>query len=92
MSRKGEAAAAVNAQIAANLRAELARHGKTQTWLAGVLGVSQSSVAARLKGDVPFTVVELWQAADEFGMLSIDPLLYDLPHTAARNPDERITR
>lgn len=46
-------------RVGANVRAELARRGKTQAWLAGVLGSSQQSVSSRLRGEVAFDVDEL---------------------------------
>ena len=51
-------------QVGANVRAELARAGKTQAWLAGAIGMSQQSVSDRLRGKFPFDVNELARVAD----------------------------
>lgn len=55
-------------RVGKNVRAELARAGKTQTWLAGVLAITQQSVSARLRGDVAFDVDELHRAAAALGV------------------------
>lgn len=46
-------------RVAANVRAELARKGITQTDLAAKLAKSQPFVSRRLSGLVPFNVAEL---------------------------------
>lgn len=51
-------------QVGANVRAELARAGRTQAWLAGVIGISQQSVSDRLRGGTAFDVNELTRVAD----------------------------
>lgn len=45
--------------VAANVRAEMARHRVTQTQIAAALGFSQAAVSRRLRGSVPFDVTEL---------------------------------
>jgi transcriptional regulator with XRE-family HTH domain len=57
-------------QVAANVRAEMARHRVTQAQLATVLGLHQMSVSRRLNGEVPFDVNELVAVADYLG---VDP-------------------
>jgi len=46
-------------RVAANVRAELARKGITQTDLAAKLAKSQPFVSRRLSGRVPFDVADL---------------------------------
>lgn len=46
-------------RVAANVRAELARKGITQTDLAAELSKSQPWISRRLSGRVPFNVAEL---------------------------------
>lgn len=53
---------------AANVRAEMARLGRTQRELAVVLGVSQPTVSARLAGRRDFTVAELRTVAKWLGV------------------------
>jgi transcriptional regulator with XRE-family HTH domain len=45
--------------LGANVRAEMARRGDSQTDLGRVLGISQGSVSARLRGETPFKINEL---------------------------------
>ena len=51
-------------RVAANIRAELARQGISQTDLAASLRKSQPTVSRRLLGRVPFSVDELDIIAD----------------------------
>ena len=55
-------------QVGGNVRAELARAGKTQAWLADAIGISQQSVSDRLRGKSPFDVNELARVADALGL------------------------
>jgi transcriptional regulator with XRE-family HTH domain len=55
-------------KVAAEVRANLARHRKTQTDLATHLGISVSTLARRLSGDVAFDTDELALVADFFGV------------------------
>jgi transcriptional regulator with XRE-family HTH domain len=54
--------------VAANVRAELARRRITQTDVAQRLGVSRQNVAQRLNGSVDFRVGELIAVADMLGI------------------------
>lgn len=47
------------AQIGANVKAEMARAGLTQTDLASRLGLGQSGLSKRLRGSIAFDVNEL---------------------------------
>ena len=44
---------------AANVRAEMARRGVSQTTMAGQVGISQSQFSKRLKGIIAFDINEL---------------------------------
>lgn len=46
-------------RIGANVRAEMARRGVSQTALADQLGITQTGVSTRLRGKVAFNVDEL---------------------------------
>lgn len=48
-----------SATTGANVRAEMARRGVTQTSMARHLGLSQAAVSARIKGKTPFDINEL---------------------------------
>lgn len=69
-------------RIGANIRAEMARAGMSQTSLAAVLGISQPAVSKRLLGKQAFDVDELTRVADALGL---DPasLLSNQRHSAA---------
>ena len=54
--------------VAANVRAELARRRITQTDVAQRLGVSRQNVAQRLNGSVDFRVGELIAVAEMLGI------------------------
>lgn len=51
-------------EIAANVRAELARKRSTQAQLAAELGITQQSVSAKLLGKRPFSIAEVAKAAE----------------------------
>jgi transcriptional regulator with XRE-family HTH domain len=53
---------------AANIRAEMARNGLTQRDLAALLGLSQPTVSARLRGRTDFTVSEVRAIARWLGV------------------------
>jgi transcriptional regulator with XRE-family HTH domain len=55
-------------RVAANVRAELGRHRRTQTALAQHLGLSQTAVSRRLLGQVPFDVNEVHSLAAWLGV------------------------
>lgn len=56
------------ARTGANVRAEMARRGISQTALAKSLGLSQPSVSARLRGATPFDINELSAVAHFLGV------------------------
>ena len=57
-----------SATTGANVRAEMARRGLSQTALAGHLGLSQTAVSARLRGLTPFDINELVLTAEVLGV------------------------
>ena len=65
-------------QTGANIRAEIARRKISQTTLAGHLGLSQTSVSARLSGRTAFDVNEVHAIAVFLGV----PLSVLLPDTS----------
>lgn len=54
--------------VAMEVRVAMARNQCSQAKVATVLGLSQQAVSRRLKGDLPFDVVELYKLADYFGV------------------------
>lgn len=52
-----------SAVTGANVRAEMARCGVTQTTLARKIGLSQAAVSSRIKGRTPFDINELVKIA-----------------------------
>ncbi|MDO5535225.1 MAG: helix-turn-helix transcriptional regulator [Propionibacteriaceae bacterium] len=46
-------------RVGANVRAEMARKGMTQTQLAGQIGITQAQISKRLSGQIAFDVNEL---------------------------------
>lgn len=46
-------------RLAAELRAEMARQRRTLTWLADQVGMTQSTLGRKLRGEYPFDVTEL---------------------------------
>jgi transcriptional regulator with XRE-family HTH domain len=75
-----ESTAAV--QVGENVRLELARARKSQSWLAGVLQISQQSVSSRLRGEVAFNVDELTHLAAALDV-SVASLLAEPRQSAA---------
>lgn len=53
----------LTARIAANVRAEMARTGNTQTSLSSMTTLSQGALSRRLAGRIPFDLRELEQIA-----------------------------
>lgn len=51
-----------------NVRAEMARRSKSQADIAALLGLSQTAVSRRLKGNVDFSATELETLSREFGV------------------------
>lgn len=56
------------AEIAANIRAELARGNHQQKKIAGLLDVSRMAIHRRLTGQTPFRVDELSKIANFLGV------------------------
>lgn len=54
----------VQSHVSANIRAEMARRGKTQADVAAVLGKRRQQVSQRLLGRVPFRLDELQTIAE----------------------------
>lgn len=59
-----------NQQVAANIRAEMARQQKKTRDLEGLLSISTTAARARLNGTVPFSLNDIWMLAC---MLEIPP-------------------
>jgi len=57
-----------NADIAANVRAELARGNHSRQPLAELLGVSRMGIHRRLSGETPFRADELSKIAEHIGV------------------------
>ena len=57
-----------SARVGANVRAEMARRGITQTQLAGQIGKTQAQLSKRLAGQIPFDVNELTAVAGALGV------------------------
>lgn len=55
-------------RVAANVRAEIARHNRSGTNVANALGRSQHWMSRRLAGQVAFDMDELTEVADELGV------------------------
>lgn len=53
-----------SSQVGRNIRAELARAGKTQAQAAAVLNMSAMALSRRLRGDVAADINELYALAD----------------------------
>jgi len=58
----------MQSHVAANVRAEIARRGKTQGDIAAVLGFTRQSLSQRLLGRVEFRASELQAIADHLGV------------------------
>ena len=54
-------------QVAAALRAEMARHGTEQQQIADALGMSQQAVSRRVTGQVPMSVDDITNFATVIG-------------------------
>lgn len=68
----------INAAIGANVRAEIARHGRTQVGAGTVLHLPQGSISKRINGDTDWKVEELLILADWLGV-TVDDFLVGLP-------------
>jgi len=73
-------------RVAANIRAEMARHGVTQAHVAALLGITQQSVSAKRGGRTPITLDELEIIAPLFGMTP-DELLRGYRNPRPGGPD-----
>lgn len=60
--------------VAAEVRAQLARRQLTGAALAAAIGRSEMYVSRRLRGDVPFDLVDVEQAAEFLGVAIADLL------------------
>ena len=58
----------INIRVAANVRAEMARYGVSQTSLAKAINRSQQALSRRLCGQVAFDVAELEAVAGAVGV------------------------
>ena len=58
--------------LIANIRAEMARNGKTQTDLAQLLGITRQSVSQRMLGRVDFRVSEVQAIATSLNVTVAD--------------------
>lgn len=67
-----------------NIRAEIARHGKTHSDIAKLLGVSLNTFRWKMNGERPFLLDEIYTLAKEFNV-SLDYLAVkeDAPKPAA---------
>lgn len=65
--------------VAAEVRALMARHRRSQAQIAAVLGMTQTAVSRRLHGTPAFTIAELVRLADHFDvpLASLIPVLTD---------------
>jgi transcriptional regulator with XRE-family HTH domain len=70
-------------EVAANMRAELARRGLVQRHLAAFMGWTRSSTSRRLDGTTPIDIDEVYQVAEFFGMPPL-ALFPDVPATSAK--------
>ena len=61
--------------VVANIRAELARRGKTQEDLAEALGIARQNISQRLRNRVSFRIEELQAVADFLGIPIADLLI-----------------
>lgn len=57
-----------SAETGANVRAEMARRGVSQTDLSNRLGMNQSQISKRLSGTIAFTIDELVAIAATLGV------------------------
>lgn len=69
------------ARVAAEVRAAMARHGRTSRDLATILNVSAPTARARWGGSRPYTVEEVDRIAEALGVPVLDLLMS--PHQPA---------
>lgn len=58
----------ISTTVGANVRAEMARLGRTQAEVAELMGFDQSGLSRRLTGETPFRITELVVLARAFGI------------------------
>lgn len=68
---------AIARTVGSSVRAELARHDKTQRDLAACLGLTEHTVGKRLSGESSFDVVELARVAK---WLNVDAAVFKIPN------------
>ena len=68
--------------VAANTRAALARHDKTQRWLATATGMKEPTLHNKLRGKSPFYVHEILWIAEVLG-IDVRELMPPLADVAA---------
>jgi transcriptional regulator with XRE-family HTH domain len=71
----------LSTQVAANVRAEMARQRKRQSDLGDVLGLTQGAVSKRMSGTVALDVNEVGKIAEFLGV-PVSALLGDTVSTA----------
>lgn len=69
-------------RVAAEVRAEMARQRASQRKVAGILGISQPQVSARLRGEIAFNTTELEKLALAF-RVPASKFVPDVPVSAA---------
>lgn len=73
-------------RVAGNVRAELARQGRTRRELAAALGVDEHRVGKRTRGLVPFTADEIVGVARFLGV-TVEELVERPAHVAPISAD-----
>lgn len=68
-----------------DLRALMARHGITQKQMSNVVGSTERTFGKKLKGEVDFTISEMWAIKDFFARLgskkTIDEIFFNWKFT-----------
>lgn len=67
-NERAESATLAREAIAAKVRAAVAEHAKTQREIGEILGLPQSVIQLRLKGERPFRAEELAKLAEALGV------------------------
>lgn len=76
------------AAVASAVRAEMARRGLRQVDLAVMLQLSQAAVSRKVHGEIPFSVAEVYEIADEFGV-DVHELMPEAPPPLLMRPRGR---
>jgi transcriptional regulator with XRE-family HTH domain len=79
--RRYDGMESLSTQVAANVRAEMARQRKRQSDLGDVLGLTQGAVSKRMSGTVALDVNEVGKIAEFLGV-PVSALLGDTVSTA----------